>query len=186
MAAVLALVLALAGAAGAAAQDKTVPKTLVKFAQDTLTALGADAQLAAFVEKDNAKPASIDSLKALDAKWQKKDGIEDFVKALLAAPASARLAKVISDYKWIPEAFIMNAQGTIIGETNRTSTYWKGEQAKFTAAYNGGAGAIWYGTLAYDESSKVNAVQISVPVTKGGKAIGAICFTINVDEWEKR
>ncbi len=80
----------------------------------------------------------------------------------------------------------MDAQGTIIGETNRTSTYWKGEQAKFTAAYKGGAGALWYGTLEYDESTKSNIVQISVPVMKGGKAIGAICFGINVDEWEKR
>jgi hypothetical protein len=25
-----------------------------------------------------------------------------------------------------------------------------------------------------------------VPVSKGGKAIGAITFTVNVDEWEKR
>jgi hypothetical protein len=180
------LVLALAAAGAAGAQDKTVPKSLVKFTEETLSALGKDAGLVAFVEKDNAKPASIDSLKALDAKWQKKDGIEDFVKALLASPVSARLARVIADYKYVPEAFIMNAQGTIIGETNRTSTYWKGEQAKFTGAYSGGKGALWYGTLAYDESTKVNAVQISVPVLKGTTAIGAICFTINVDEWEKR
>ena len=99
---------------------------------------------------------------------------------------SARLQKQISAYKFIPEAFIMNAQGTIIGETNRTSTYWKGEQEQFTGAYKDGAGAVWFGKLAYDESTKVNGVQISVPVMKGGKAIGAICFTINVDEWEKR
>jgi len=64
---------------------------------------------------------------------------------------------------------------------------WHGScEEKFTAAYAGGAGAIWYGTLEYDESTKTNSVQISVPVVKGGNAIGAICFTVNIDEWEKR
>jgi hypothetical protein len=168
------------------AQDKSVPKSLAKFANETLTGVGQDAQLVAFTARDNASPADVEKLRALDKRWQANDKIDDFVKALMSNPVSARLQKQISAYKYIPEAFIMNAQGTIIGETNRTSTYWKGEQEKFTGAYNGGAGALWFGKLAYDESTKINGVQISVPVVKGGKAIGAICFTINVDEWEKR
>lgn len=183
---IVALAIVFATASLAGAQDKTVPKSLVKFTQTTLAKIGEDAQLVAFVEKDNAKPQPVDALKALDQKWQKKDNIEAFVKNLLANSTSSRLAKLIGVHPYVPEAFIMNAQGTIIGETNRTSTYWKGEQEKFTAAYANGVGAIWYGTLAYDESTKTNSVQVSVPVTKGGKAIGAICFSVNVDEWEKR
>jgi hypothetical protein len=174
------------GAGHVLAQGMDIPKSLVKFAGETLASIGKDPQLVAFVETSNASPQDVAKLKALDAKWQKKDGIEDFVKALLGNTTSARLAKVIAAYKYIPEAFIMDAQGTIVGETNRTSTYWKGEQTKFTDAYKGGVGATWYGKLEYDESTKSNLVQISVPVMKGGKAIGAICFGINVDEWEKR
>jgi hypothetical protein len=168
------------------AQDKSVPKSLVKFANETLTGIGQDAQLVAFVSRDNGSPVNVEKLRALDKRWQANDNIDDFVKALMSNQVSVRLQKQISSYKYIPEAFIMNAQGTIIGETNRTSTYWKGEQEKFTGAYKGGTGAVWYGKLAYDESTKVNGVQISVPVMKSGKALGAICFTINVDEWEKR
>jgi len=169
-----------------AAQDKSVPKSLVKFANETLTGIGQDPQLVSFVSRDNANPVNVEKLRALDKRWVAKDNIEDFVKALMSNQVSARLKKQIAAHTYIPEAFIMNAQGTIIGETDRTSTYWKGEQEKFTAAYNGGVGAVWFGKLAYDESSKTNGVQISVPVVKGGKAIGAITFTINVDEWEKR
>lgn len=168
------------------AQDRSVPKSLVKFANETLTKIGQDPQLVSFTSRDNANPVNVEKLRALDKRWVANDNIEDFAKALLGNQVSARLQKQIAAYKFIPEAFIMNAQGTIIGETNRTSTYWKGEQEKFTAAYNGGAGAVWFGKLAYDESTKTNGVQISVPVVKGGKAIGAICFTMNVDEWEKR
>ena len=180
------IVLVFVTAGLATAQDKTVPKSLAKFANEKLTSIGQDAQLVAFVSRDNANPVSVEKLRALDKRWHASDNIEDFVKALMSNQVSARLQKQISAYKFIPEAFIMNAQGTIIGETNRTSTYWKGEQEKFTGAYKDGAGAVWFGKLAYDESTKVNGVQISVPVMKGGKAIGAICFTINVDEWEKR
>jgi hypothetical protein len=183
-AAAAALTVAVAGTA--AAQDKTVPRSLVKFAQATLAGYGQDAQLVALVENSNASPQDVAKLRALDVRWQKKDNMESFVNALMASPASARLAKIIGVHRYVPEAFIMDAQGTIIGETNRTSTYWKGEQEKFTAAYAGGSGAIWYGTLAFDESTSTNSVQISVPVTRGGQAIGAITFTVNVDEWEKR
>jgi hypothetical protein len=184
--AVLAAVLVLSAAAAAWAQGKDVPKSLVKFATDTLVGFGEDAQLVAAVEKDNLKPAAVDKLKELDRKWKAKEGVEDLVSSLLSNPTAARLKTLIGSHQYLPEAFIMNAQGTIIGETNRTSTYWKGEQEKFTAAYNGGQGAIWYGKLEYDESTKTNAIQISVPVKKAGKTIGAICFTVNVDEWEKR
>ncbi len=183
---VVSVILALAAAGVVSAQDRSVPKSLVKFANETLIAIGQDSQLVSFVSKDNANPVKVEKLRALDKRWQANDNIDDFVKALMGNQVSARLQKRIGDHKFIPEAFIMNAQGTIIGETNRTSTYWKGEQEKFTAAYNGGTGAVWFGKLAYDESTKTNGVQISVPVTKNGKAIGAICFTINVDEWEKR
>jgi len=173
-------------AVAAGAQDKTVPRSLVKFAQQTLVTYGQDPQLVALTAKSNASPQDVAKLRALDVRWQKKDGIEAFVKTLMASPASQRLGALIVKHPYVPEAFIMDSQGTIIGETNRTSTYWKGEQEKFTAAYAGGTGAIWYGTLEFDESTKTNSVQISVPVAKGGKAIGAICFTVNIDEWEKR
>lgn len=180
------LVLAAAVAAAAGAQDKTVPKSLVKFALQTLVSYGEDPQLVALAARSNSSPQEIATLKAMDERWKKKQNIEPFVKSLMASPASRRLAVLLGKHPYLPEAFVMDAQGTIIGETNRTSTYWKGEQEKFTAAYANGAGAIWYGTLEFDESTNTNSVQISVPLAKGGKAIGAICFTVNVDEWEKR
>lgn len=181
---VIACLLVLAATAGA--QDKTVPKSLVKFAQQTLATYGQDAQLVALVQKSNANPQDVAKLKAMDAKWQKNDNVADLMKSVLGSAAAQRLAKLIGSHPYVPEAFVMNAQGTIIGETNQTSTYWKGEQEKFTAAYADGKGALWFGKLAYDESTKTNSVQVSVPVMAGGKAIGAICFTVDVDAWEKR
>ncbi|MGD0724158.1 MAG: hypothetical protein ABSB63_01195 [Spirochaetia bacterium] len=146
-----------------AAQDRSVPKSLVKFANEKLTAMGWDAQLVSFVSKDNANPVDVEKLRALDKRWQANDNMADFMKALMGNQVSARLQKQIGVHKYIPEAFIMNAQGTIIGETNQTSTYWKGEQEKFTAAYNGGVGAVWFGTLAYDESTRPTGFRFPSP-----------------------
>lgn len=168
------------------AQDKSIPKSLVKFTEDKLAVIGKDPTLVGYVEKDNLTPSTVAKLKEIDAKWAAGSGIEDFIKAMLANPVSAQLKKLIQGYPYILEAFIMNAQGTIIGETNRTSTYYKGEAAKFTGAYKAGVGALWYGPVEYDASVKINALQVSVPVVKNGKAIGAICFTFSLEEWEKR
>lgn len=80
----------------------------------------------------------------------------------------------------------MNSQGTIVAESNRTSSYWKGEAEKFTAAYADGRGAFWYGPVEYDESTGEITLQVSVPVMKGNRAIGAIVFGISLDRWEQR
>lgn len=82
-----------------AAQDKSVPKSLVKFANETLTGIGQDPQLVSFVSRDNANPVNVEKLRALDKRWVAKDNIEDFVKALMSNQVSARLKKQIADRK---------------------------------------------------------------------------------------
>ena len=89
-------------------------------------------------------------------------------------------------HKFIMEAFAMDARGAIVAETNRTSTFYKGEAKKFTEAYANGAGAVWFGPAAYDDSTAEMEIQVSVPVMKGGKAIGVICFGVSLDRWEER
>ena len=84
------------------AQDKSVPKSLVKFANETLTGIGQDAQLVAFVSKDNASPVNVEKLRTLDKRWQANDNIDDFVKALMSNPVSARLQKQISAFDHVP------------------------------------------------------------------------------------
>ncbi len=76
-----------------AAQGRDIPKSLVKFTTETLAAIGRDAALVEFVASSNAVPQDVAKLKEFDARWQKKDGIEDFVKALLGNACSARLGE---------------------------------------------------------------------------------------------
>lgn len=175
-----------ASAQAPAAEMKDVPASLVAYAESTLSAAARTPAVVQFVEGQNARKARVEDLKALDRRWAAAPGVEPYMWDLLRN----RLALVLVDFqyrhKFVTEAFAMDAQGAIVAETNRTSTYYKGEAEKFTAAFAAGAGAIWYGPAAYDDSTGETEIQVSVPVMKGTRAIGAICFGISLDRWEER
>lgn len=185
-AAILAAGLFLAVAMIAATQDQAVPKSLVRFANETLVGMGADARLVSAVEAQNKKGVSLNRIKELDAAWMAEKGTNAFMKGLLDNSCSARLKQLMASHGFILEAFVMDNQGALVGLTNKTSDYWQGDEAKFTESYKGGAGAVHFGKAEFDKSANATLVQISVPVTKAGKAIGAITFGVSIDAWEKR
>ncbi len=185
-AAVLAAGLVLAVAAIAAAQDQAVPKSLVRFTNETLVKIGTDAALVSAVEAQNKKGVSLAKIKELDAAWMAEKGINAFMNGLLNNSCSARLKQLIAADAFILEAFVMDNQGALVGLTNKTSDYWQGDEAKFTESYKGGAGAVHFGKAEFDPSANATLVQISVPVVKAGKAVGAITFGVSIDAWEKR
>lgn len=181
---VMIIAMTLAGAVGA--QGKEVPKSLVKFAGETLAAFGQDATIVAAVQAQNQKGVSLDAIKEIDRKWMATAGLDDLMRSLAGNACAERLKKIQEQNKFILESFAMDDKGAVVGESNKTSDYWQGDEPKWTESFKGGAGAIHYGALTYDASAKANIIQISVPVMSGGKAIGAITFGISVDEWEKR
>lgn len=80
----------------------------------------------------------------------------------------------------------MDEQGALVGLTHKTSDYWQGDEVKFTGSFNGGAGALHFGEVEYDDSVGEIVVQVSVPVLQGSRAIGAITLGISLDRWEYR
>jgi hypothetical protein len=183
--AALALALGLVVVPTVAAQDQSVPRSLVKFAGDTLAKIGQDPNLVAFVEAQNGRGVGLDRIKQIDQEWMAEKGVNGFMRSLLDSACSARLKAVISQYPFVLEAFVMDNQGALVGLTNKTSDYWQGDEPKFTESYKGGAGAIHYGKAEFDKSANSTLVQISVPVVKGS-AIGAITFGVSIEAWEKR
>jgi hypothetical protein len=169
--------------AGASAQ---VPRTLAMYAQEELSRLARTPSIVAYIEAQNARRVRIADLKVLDARWAAARGVEDYMWSLMRNPLSWVLADFQYQHKFIVEAFAMDSRGAIVAETNRTSSYYKGEAEKFTAAYAGGTGALWYGPAAFDESTAEMVIQVSVPVMKGSRAIGVICFSVSLDRWEDR
>jgi hypothetical protein len=182
----LVAILALLLAAPSVSGQEEVPKTIVAYTESTLAAFASSPPIVRFIAAQNAKKVPVEQLKALDARWAASKTVETYMWDLMRNSLAFELVSFQYQNKFIVEAFAMNAQGTIVGETNRTSTFYKGEAAKFTDAYAGGTGAFWYGSPEYDESTGEMVIQVSVPVMQGGRAIGAICFGVSLDRWEQR
>lgn len=170
----------------AAAAPADVPNTLVTYAQTVLVRMAQAPSVTQFIEAQNARRVRVADLKALDARWAASAAVEGYMWDLMRNRLAWELVNFQYQHKFITEVFAMDVRGAIVAETNRTSTFYKGEAEKFTAAYAGGSGAVWFGPAAFDASTAEMQVQVSVPVTRGGRAIGVICFGVSLDRWEER
>jgi len=163
-----------------------VPNSLALYAQNVLVKVAQAPSITQYIEAQNARRVRVEDLKALDAKWAASPAVESYMWDLMRNRLAWDLVDFQYRHKFITEAFAMDARGAIVAESNRTSTFYKGEAKKFTEAYARGVGAVWFGPAAYDDSTAEMEIQVSVPVMKGGKAIGVICFGVSLDRWEER
>lgn len=81
------------------------------------------------------------------------------------------------------EIFVMDAKGLNVGQSDATSDYWQGDEAKWQKTFSMGAGAIHVGDIEMDESTQQFQAQVSQSVVDAsGKVIGAVTVGVNVDE----
>ena len=162
------------------------PRSLVTYTESVLAEFANTPSIVQFIESQNAKGVDINQVKTMDARWSASKKVEPYMWNIMRNSISYTLVDFQYQNKFIVEAFAMDRRGIIVGETNRTSTYWKGEAEKFLAAYSSGNGAFWYGPAEYDESTGEIVVQVSVPVKRAGRTIGVVLFGISLDRWEQR
>lgn len=125
-----------------------------------------------------------DAILKLDKQWraETKAGSGPLVDKVLNNALSAFLKKVKADGGGLyTEIFVMDAKGLNVGQSDITSDYWQGDEAKWQKTYPVGPGAVHIGKVAQDESTQKFQSQLSLPITDPatGKNIGAI--TIGVD-----
>jgi hypothetical protein len=178
----IALLSALPGPAFALSSE--VPPTLVEFAEKNLVGLGQDPVIVAAVLSQNARSLSLQRIKELDRRWQETPGIDAFMFELMRSRAAFVLLNLETAFPFITESFVMDNRGALVGLTHKTSDYWQGDEAKFTESF--GTGGVHYSEVELDESTGDYVVQVSVPVLKNGRAIGAITFGVSLDRWEQR
>jgi hypothetical protein len=158
---------------------------VVKALEIRLRDFGKDPTIVKAVKESNKKLLSDGEIKKLDDEWKATKGMSNFIRGFLNNTTARYLQKIQRESKpkgLYSEIFVMNIQGLIVGESNKTSDYWQGDEDKFIKSYDDGKGAVHYGDVEYDESTKAYLVQVSVPVIDPdtGKAIGAITFGVNM------
>ena len=82
------------------------------------------------------------------------------------------------------EIFVMDNKGLNVGQSNITSDYWQGDEAKFQKSFERGKSGFHISNIKYDESSKVFQSQISLTITDptSGTPIGALTVGIDIEK----
>lgn len=142
----------------------------------------------AAIREQNAQHAALDQagVDAMDLQWRAE------IKAGDGPMVQETMANAISDYLkgvqakhggLVTEIFVMDYLGLNVGQSERTSDYWQGDEAKFQKSYGAGPAALFVDEVEFDESTQTMQSQASFtlvdPAT--GAAIGAVTVGFNVD-----
>ena len=137
------------------------------------------------VRQQNAMGLALDEIKQRDQQWIQSGPDSKLKKSMTSSDIGRFLSSVIKNNSdKYNEMFLTDNQGANVAAYPLTSDYWQGDEAKFIEAFNNGEGKIYIGKLEFDESTQVNAIQISVPVKYGSKAIGVLVIGVKVDHIE--
>jgi hypothetical protein len=140
------------------------------------------------VRDQNARHADLTraEVNRLDLDWRAQVTTSDrpLVDEVLGREISKFLAKKQDASRGlITEIFVMDNKGLNVGQSEVTSDFWQGDEAKWQQTFMAGAGAVFIDTAKNDESTRARQSQASItisdPVT--GEPIGAITVGIDLD-----
>jgi hypothetical protein len=164
--------------------ERVTKEEIVALAKDTIV-------VDAVKEANKTATKSLDEIIKLDKRWRATDGVDAWIGGFLNNPCATYLKEVQNEHKkggrfLYSEIFVMDKQGNIVAESNKTSDYWQGDEAKFTKSFADGKGAIFIDKPSFDESTQTYLVQVSVPVLDPytGGAIGAMTVGVNLEALE--
>ncbi|MEM7289244.1 MAG: PDC sensor domain-containing protein [Pseudomonadota bacterium] len=123
---------------------------------------------------------------ALDMKWRAETNLAK--KPMIEEILSRDVSKYLRDKQEesggiITEVFVMDKQGMNVGQSQATSDFWQGDEAKWQNTYLKGAGAMFIDDIRVDDSTGSFQSQVSMSVVdpNTGEVIGAITLGINFD-----
>ena len=140
------------------------------------------------IKEQNAKTSGLAQadIDKLDKDWRAQATSTDkpFVDEVMARQLSKFLMeKKDGSQGMITEMFVMDAKGLNVGQSDITSDYWQGDEAKWQNTFAVGPGTVFVDEVEKDESTQALQSQASVTISDpdSGEAIGAITVGINLD-----
>lgn len=134
------------------------------------------------VKKQNAEKLSQGLITERDDAWKKsKKTLTPLKRQLMQNQAGQFLKRRIESSSGFNEAFLTDNQGANVAVYPPTSDYWQGDEDKWSQSFNQGNGQVYIGPVEKDESTQVQAVQVSVPVIDHGKTIGVLVVGVKIN-----
>ena len=169
--------------------DDAPVKEVENYVKSNLVSWLGDKVVISALKQQNTKHASLseEEIKKLDKQWRAEvDAAQKpLIDSVLKNELSAFLSKKKTDAKGvITEIFVMDVKGLNVGQSDVTSDYWQGDEAKWQKTFQVGPEAVFFDKIEKDESTQTLQMQVSVSIKdpETGKVIGAATVGINVDE----
>lgn len=188
---VYAIIVALAGAVAPALAEEPHVAPVKKMVQAKVMPWLSNPAVISAIKAQNQKHASLSQAEIikLDKQWRAevKSGGGPLSQSVLSNALSQFLKKVKADSAGLfTEIFVMDNKGLNVGQSDLTSDYWQGDEAKWQKTFLVGPNAIFVDKVEKDESTQALQSQASIsivdPATK--QVIGAVTVGINVDRIE--
>ena len=160
---------------------------LIAYANDELARWIEDPDLIAAVKAQNTQNAGLvqADIDQLDLEWraEAKAGGGPLISDLMGRPVSLWLQdKQGATAGFVTEVFVMDNKGLNVAQSEVTSDYWQGDEAKWQETFGNGSGDIHISEVEFDDSTGFYQTQASLAIRDPatGELIGAITFGINI------
>lgn len=135
------------------------------------------------VRAQNQKTAALPQaeIDRLDLQWRAETVDGALISSVLQNPLSGHFRDLKSSGSGLyAEIFATDAKGLNVGQSDPTSDYWQGDEAKWQEPFLKGEMVI--GEVEFDESSQAYQSQVSIPIVDPdtGARIGALTVGIDV------
>ncbi|MEP3431044.1 MAG: PDC sensor domain-containing protein [Roseibium sp.] len=162
---------------------------LEALANSNIAEIASSSEVIAAVKAQNGETAGHDQAKIdeLDKTWRAETEAVDqpMIDSILDNSLSGYLADIQESSDGLyTEVFVMDAKGLNVGQSDVTSDYWQGDEAKWKETFGAGKGSVHVSELEQDDSTQLLQSQVSVPVVDpdSGEPIGAVTFGVNVEK----
>ncbi|MFT4727559.1 MAG: hypothetical protein ACI9UN_002056 [Granulosicoccus sp.] len=156
------------------------------FAERTVSTWLTDPMIVTAIKVQNAQNAGLSQadIDALDKQWraESKDSQGPLISKLIQNSLSEFLRGVKDEGEGLmTEIFIMDDKGLNVGQSDITSDFWQGDEAKWQKTFSAAPKSMFVDEVEMDESTQRFQTQVSIAITDPdtGKNIGAV--TIGVD-----
>ncbi|MCF3935868.1 hypothetical protein L1787_20985 [Acuticoccus sp. M5D2P5] len=138
--------------------------------------------------REDASQSDIDRL---DEQWRSERDAEakPLIAATLASPLSNYLTRIQAlSLGLYCEIIVMDANGLNVGQSNITSDYWQGDEAKWQKTYGAGKSGQFIDAAEWNDETKTWRTQVNLTIDDPdtGEPIGAATFEINLTELQRR
>ena len=154
--------------------------------EQRISGLLSDAIVIDAVKSQNTGHASLSQsdIDTLDQTWRSETntGGGDMTRSVLEKDLSEYLRKVVAEGQGVfTEVFVMDNKGLNVGQSDVTSDYWQGDEAKFKQSYGAGPDGMHVSEVEFDDSTQTYQLQLSVTINDGGSPIGAVTAGLDAE-----